>query len=57
MPQSGAVLNTNTFIMMDVAAGALLHLQVPALRLAAEQGDGVGLNNKCRLLAGGLPPS
>lgn len=36
MPQSSAVLNTNTFIVMDVAAEALLDLQVPTLLLARQ---------------------
>lgn len=36
MPQSAAVLNTNTFIVMDVAAEALLDLQVSTLLLALQ---------------------
>lgn len=36
MPQSRAVLNTNTFIVMDVAAEALLQLQVSAVLLVAQ---------------------
>lgn len=36
MPQSRAVLNINTIIMMDVAAEALLDLQVSTLLLAVQ---------------------
>lgn len=37
MPQSRAVLNTNTFIVMDVAAAARPDLQVSALLLAVQK--------------------
>lgn len=36
MPQSRAVLNINTIIMMDVAVEALLDLQVSTLLLAVQ---------------------
>lgn len=36
MPQSSVALNTNTFIVMDVAAEALLDLQVSTLQLAVQ---------------------
>lgn len=36
MPRSGAVLNINTFYVMDGAAEALLDLQVSTLRLAGQ---------------------
>lgn len=36
MPQSGAVLNINTFYVMDGTAEAVLDLQVPTLRLAGQ---------------------
>lgn len=36
MPQSRALLNTNTLIVMDLAAEALLNLQVSTLLLAVQ---------------------